>query len=89
MTGVLKELWGTDMNNLLPDPRWFLPAVLLYSLLVASVCGAEDTSHKKDKECEKLLKAKQQIEALLGDDNGVTVEVYGCEDKEQKDGNKD
>ena len=29
------------------DLRWFLPAVLLYSLLVASVCGAEEINMDK------------------------------------------
>lgn len=27
----------------LPDPRWFIPAVMLYALLVASLCGADPT----------------------------------------------
>ena len=34
-------------NNLLPDPKWFIPAVLLYSLLVASVCGAVEIDMEK------------------------------------------
>src|SRR3990167_10186730 len=25
---------------ILPNPRWFIPAVLLYALLMAAVCGA-------------------------------------------------
>ena len=41
----------------LPDPRWFIPAVLLYALLVAAVCGA-DPAYTLDQWADAIYQAE-------------------------------
>ena len=56
-------------NEILPDPKWFLVAVLLYSLLVASVCGAEPDL---DKWADAIFKAENSVNHPYG------IMLSGC-----------
>src|SRR3990167_248340 len=43
--------------DLLPDPRWFIPAVMLCALLVAAVCGAQPV-YTLDQWADAIYKAE-------------------------------
>ena len=50
--------------DLLPDPRWFIPAVILYALLIAAVCQAEDID--LDAYADAIFKAENSVNHPYG-----------------------
>ena len=56
--------------NYLPNPRWFIPCVIIYALLVASVCGAEVDL---DKWADAIFKAENSKNHPYG------IMLKGCD----------
>src|SRR3990167_7956854 len=61
--------------DLLPDPRWFIPAVILYALLIAVLCGAEP-AYTLDQWADSIFKAEGGAKATY---------LYGIRSVKYKD----
>ena len=63
----------------LPDPRWFLPAVMLYALLVAALCSASTiTEVELEAWADAIYKAENSVNHPYG------IMLAGCDKDHSK-----